>query len=394
MKLMDHINELRSHPETNIKTPVWKQMIEYIKGLNPNNVFVSFRDTIHDGKTINLNTEYDMRGIFTYPYLNYVKSAINNSINGNNFDWELFWSGVDLQITNHARYIYVYELKNWDGMLDTNMSKDDILPYAKKAYSLTKNQNFLFYIDGTLNTEGEFDSHEIQPSGDIMRDFGNDTIGYDTGKGESELAKFMIAIERSIKSEKLIDGLCRKIGVNGIVDRGTKLIHYAEPEQTVIFNPRIIKDYRVFDSNYDLKYSPRNISKPIANIKITPTEFETLPGYPLSTYLSENDFKRISIIYDGKQNGSGVIGDNLVIILTTENLIKSLSTLNVYGVKTIGFPQQRGNPPRFKDLSYCEDKSLLINKRKKQIGGSDEIWLYEINPQEILKLKSITPIIK
>ncbi len=216
MRKEEFIFDARRNPAQNPKVGVYAKLLKHLQSAEKlpdgeTNLFVSFTALPKLG--INPKSKYNTPlGIYAYP-ADFVIDTMNpgSDMSRLPFAGDQPWANIfkstgnviDLEFVNHLDY--VEPLKN---LFKNNIDKDRIDDFVKLAPKESK-------------------VPELKDGGYLW---------YITWKAADMLAKRM-----STTAPIAWNFIFRKLGVDGVLDKGFGVIHEAEPTQAVFFNPRRIQ---------------------------------------------------------------------------------------------------------------------------------------------------------
>ena len=232
------INEARRNPETNIDESFADFYNRMIQKAPRENIFVSFREETHVTDVNPVNKYRTPTGYYSYPL--------------SSFDIDENPSEVEFRrsfpFANHREYINFFILKNHDGILTSKTDKSILNGYVRRIKKLYPNSSKVkelcdSFIDGSYSSDY------------------NKTPVHDTHLFWLFLYDITKDKERGNRQNR-INLICRKIGVNGIVDYGDGFIHPAEPSQAVFFRVKSLGEVFIYEnpkiSSYAVKHAIQN----------------------------------------------------------------------------------------------------------------------------------------
>ena len=224
-----YLDEKRSNPDKNIKTDEFEKLGNVIENIKREGLgyltFFSFRSNKHT-TLINPDNKFSTpTGLYAYPYTDYIENReLYNYANIENI--------VPFVGENKPNYIYVYILKNMDGIVDTKQTINelkkyfDLLKNDPEVNSISKesievlftqgNNEFEYFFKSKINAKWWFNSYN------------------------RSYAAYLWTIMMHNFDINKFGSKCREYGINGFVDYGSGFIHQNEKTQAVFFRSREI----------------------------------------------------------------------------------------------------------------------------------------------------------
>ena len=218
------ISEARRNPETNVDESFTDFYNRMIQKAPIKNIFISFRDTIHVTDVNPVNVYSTPTGFYTYPLV-----AFNIPDNPTEIEFR-----GKFPFGNDRKYINFFILKNHDGILTSKTDKSTLNMYVERIKKLYPNSSKVkelcdSFIDGSYSSDY------------------NKTPVHDTHLFWLFLYDITKDMQKKNKQNR-INLICRKIGVNGIIDyEGHEYIHSAEPSQAVFFRVKNLGEVFIYE---------------------------------------------------------------------------------------------------------------------------------------------------
>lgn len=331
----DSLSEARREPDKNVKEPLYQQINSFIQKYKNQEdlIFISFRDK-ETVTLINPRNIFDTpTGIYTYPWNNYYKEIyadrIDNVVNPN-FETTVPFAG-------NREFMFLYKLKSFRGILTSNSSLEEIKPYALAIKNIfpdnervnTFISDYQKYIENFAKKNRYYRSNlpDVKNFFILLYDVLNDEYGY----------------EKNMKY--MVSSLARRIGLNGIIDYGTGLIHPNEKFQALFFRGldimeevkvvRLRESHKVIKNNLD-KVSFKSFYNLILSTR-SQKERDIIIEYIINNRLEELDFDTFDLMLDHhskkKENGLTIL--KKMISIGNININYLIRFLEIFDVDTL-----------------------------------------------------------
>ena len=235
MKILEIIQEARKNPRLNPKTSINQILVDRLNATQDEiagvkNLFVSFTEI--DKLGINPQSKYNTPlGIYSYP-----AQYVYNTVNLNNPMKYLPFAG-------ESPYVNIFSVKG--NIIDiNNMKYSDFTEYRLKFENLFTHYGIDLEELTDILDSAQYESYVNSAGGKFW--FITMRIAVLLTKTPSWNSK-----NSSVSWTKLF----KILGIDGVVDTGTGIIHPQEPSQAVFFNMKAI----VNNQRYYNKYSPKYV---------------------------------------------------------------------------------------------------------------------------------------
>ena len=239
----DVIDEARREPAKNIKQDPINRLKTAVNKFESfgigNKIFFSYRND-YNTTIINPNNTFTTpTGLYTYPYTNYMDEKLNQLFKRKFTDdsdaIDAITSLVPFVGHGGAKFLYIYEVKTLDGVLDKNYTINELKKYYDAIYKYLSNtppvrrtemQNGMHRVLSIFITENYNEIKLVS----LFKEYINSSWNF----YESSVSKLW-AVLQSTFNKNQFRSFAVKIGINGFVDYGEGFIHPNEPVQAVIF---------------------------------------------------------------------------------------------------------------------------------------------------------------
>jgi len=242
MKLAPILLEMRKNPHINKKTTFYSEMKKISKQHDTSTLLVSFMDI--NKKGINPSTKYNTpAGLYCYQF-DFIMENLEYNIHSNN--------SRPFPIDT-VKYIKVFKINKPDKLYQVN----DTLSNKQK----TMLQQYVPNL-------------QYNNIGELMQGF-HDELKFLSGRQKTSLLY--------------------KLGIDGVIDNGTGVIHNNEPSQVLIIKTSIVSTLDVLSEDTDNKiissdFSTYNVDTLVSVIKLVKTNRQLISMLPtLSSWVQNND---------------------------------------------------------------------------------------------------------
>lgn len=230
---LNSIIEARSNPDTNVD-PTFEETIELVLSKNSiQNTFVSFREEIGFASDMNVKNEYGTpTGMYCYPLWLFFQNKEDIIKIGEKAFRRQFPFASDRE------FMQFITIKNINGILDNNTTKEETNIYVNKLKRLHQNDNSIkkmcdAYLHNNYNSSY---TDKIKNPAHLLW-----LLMY-------EIASYLVGGKSTNKASitNKLNTIYRQIGINGFIDNGSGYIHPFEPKQAVFFRVKNIADITTY----------------------------------------------------------------------------------------------------------------------------------------------------
>lgn len=235
-KILESLNlEARANPDLNPKETFHSFIENLLTKVNYENLYVSFRSSMHTTDINPKNNYQTPTGVYAYPVISYILSTDELL----KMDENVFRTKFPYQ--SSQPFMQFIHIKDESKLLTKDTPKTKLDEYVKKIQELYGN---------------------IQPVNNLCNLFLNNKYRSPYINPLHETHKFWLFlysiapyINKGGAKETTITNICHKIGVDGFIDKyGDGYIHSAEKKQAVFFRIKPIADTYIYERPDEKRY--------------------------------------------------------------------------------------------------------------------------------------------